>query len=300
VHVRSRRIWTAVLGAGLTVLAAQAFGAAPAAASTLPVGTVKAFTTQTPFDANPVKTFSASCPAGQRVLGGGALTVGGIHAVITEMQPVHPTTGVDRFQVTAAADQFGIAGVWSFQVYAFCAVVPASAQLEIVSHKNLPTSQFEDQANTRCSPGKTLVGTGGKIDNGQGQVDLGMVPNSSGIVASGSAAIATEDADGFAGQYTVTGYSVCARENQFLDFQMVRTSSVAPQGQSSLRQTVFCPSGMAVTGLAGLAEQIGSHLQTIRPDRANSPAFSASFGIQAVPPSPTFQLQLDATVFCAR
>lgn len=288
-----------MLGAGLTVLAAQAFSAAPAAASTLPVGTVKAVVTQTPFDTRPVKTFSAQCPAGQRVLGGGALTVGGVHAVITEMQPIHPTTGVDRFEVTAAADQFGIAGVWSFQVFAFCAAVPASMQLEIVSHTNAPTSQFEDQANTHCSPGKTLIGTGGKIDNGHGQVDLGMVPNSSGVVASGSAAIGTEDADGFAGLYTVTGYSVCARANQFLDFQMVRTSSVAPQGQSSLRQTVFCPSGMAVTGLAGLADPIGSHLQLIRPDRANGPAFSATFVTQAVPP-PLSQLRLDATVFCAR
>lgn len=291
-------MWTAVLGAGLAVLATQPLMTAPAAAATLPVGSVHVITEQTPFDTRPVKTFSAHCPAGQRVLGGGALTVGGIHAVITEMQPIHPPTGVDTFEVTAAADQFGITGVWSFQVDAFCAVVPASAQLEIKPHPNLPTSSFSDQASTRCSPGKELIGTGGKIDNGQGQVDLGTVPNSSGGHASGSAAIASEDADGFAGFYTLTGYSVCAVPNQFGDFQFVRTLFVAPPGQSSARGTVTCPPGMALTGLAGLADPRGTHLQFIRPDRASGPAKSASFVSQAVPPGRS--LQLDATAFCAR
>lgn len=297
VHVRTRRTWAAV-GVGLAALAVQVAGIAPAEAVTLPSGTVNAVVEQSPFDARPVKTFSAHCPAGQRVLGGGALTVGGIHAVITEMQPVHPVTGVDTFQVTAAADQFGIAGVWSFQVYAFCGVVPASVRLEIVPHTNPPTSAFSDQASTRCPAGKQLMGTGGKIDNGQGQVDLGTVTNSQGIVASGSAAIATEDADGFAGSYTVTGYSVCGAPNQVFDFQQARTFSVAPAGQTSLRQTDFCPSGMTLTGLAGFAG-FGTHLQFIRPDRAGGPAFSATFVTQKTGPGNS-GLELDSTVFCAR
>jgi hypothetical protein len=294
-----RRIWATVLGMCLAaVFAAQAIGTAPAGAATLPVGAVTAIEEQSPFDTRPVKTFSAHCPAGQRVLGGGALTVGGIHAAITEMQPIHPRSGVDTFEVTAAADQFGIVGTWSFQAFAFCAVVPASMQLEIVSNTNPPTSQFGDDVGTRCSPGKTLIGTGGKIDNGQGQVDLGMVPSASGDVASGSAALASEDADGFAGLYTLTGYSVCAVPNQFLDFQMVRKSFFAPAGQTSLRQTVSCPSGTALTGLAGFGGG-GQHLQFIRPDRAGT-ATSATFVVQRASLPTNLQLQMDATVFCAR
>jgi hypothetical protein len=203
--------WAATLGVALAVLAGVALSAAPAAAATLPFGTVKAATASYPPDRLSVKPpFSVTCPAGQRVLGGGALTVGGIHAVITEMQPIHPLTGPDRFEVAAAADQFGISIAWGFQVFAFCAIVPASLQLEIIPHTNLPTSAGTDQAGTQCSPGKFLMGTGGKIDNGGGQVDLGMFPNSSGQIAFGSAAFAKEDLDGFAGQYTVTGYSVSA------------------------------------------------------------------------------------------
>jgi len=288
-----------MLGTGLAVvLAVLSVGTVPAEAATLPVGTVKAVVEQAPFDTRPVKTFSAHCPAGQRVLGGGALTVGGIHAVITEMQPIHPATGVDTFEVTVAADQFGIVGAWSFQAYAFCAVVPAGLQLEIVSHPNPPTSNFSDQAVAQCPPGKRLIGTGGKIDNGQGQVDLGTVPSGSGPGASRSAAISTEDADGFAGLYTVTGYSVCAVPSQITDIEMVRKFFVAPAGQSSLRQTVSCPAGMALTGLAGFAGS-GEHLQFIRPDAANAPASSATFAAQAVA-LPTFPVQMDVTVFCAR
>jgi hypothetical protein len=293
-------MWAATLGVALAVIAGLALSAAPAAAATLPFGTVKAVAAQSPSDLRSVKSFSAICPAGQRVLGGGAFTVGGIHAVITEMQPIHPNTGQDSFKVTAAADQFGIPVAWGFQVFAFCATVPTSLQLEIKPHTNLPTSGATDQASTQCSPGKFLIGTGGKIDNGGGQVDLGMFPNSSGQIAFGSAAFAKEDADGFAGQYTVTGYSVCGRPNDiFGDFAMVRTTFQAAGGAPSLKGTVGCPSGMAVTGLAGGTATPGTHLQQIAPTTAGRPATLATFGAQSsVTPSGTWQM--DTSLFCAR
>ena len=299
-HVAKRRMWAATLGVALAVPAGLALSAAPAAAATLPFGTVKAVSVQSPPDRLSVKSFSATCPAGQRVLGGGAFTVGGIHAVITEMQPIHPSTGLDSFKVTAAADQFGIAVAWSFQVDAFCATVPASLQLEIISHTNPPTSAGTDQAGTRCSPGKFVLGTGGKIDNGGGQVDLGMFPNNSAGIASGSAAFAKEDLDGFAGQYTVTGYSVCGRPNRILDdFTMVRDDLRAPGGAPSLKGSVGCPPGMAVTGLAGGADTPGTHFQEIAPTTAGRPATRATFGAQAsVTPSGPWQMSV--FVFCAR
>jgi hypothetical protein len=298
-HVRVKTIWAAALGAAVAVLAAQALSSAPAAAATLPFGTVRAFEKQSPFDAQPVKSFSTACPAGERVLGGGAFTVGGVHAVITEMQPIHPATGVDTFKVTAAADQFGIAGTWSFQVFAFCAVVPAGAQLEIKPHTNLPTSFGTDQASTQCSPGKLLIGTGGKIDNGGGQVDLGMFPNSNGQLATGSAAFAKEDADGFAGQYTVTGYSVCAKPNLLDDFRMVRASFRAAAGVPSQKTVASCPSGMALTGLAGATVLPGTHLQQIRSNTANTAANLATFGAQSSV-TPAEAWDMDTAVFCAR
>jgi hypothetical protein len=300
-HVVRKRTWAVTVGVVLAVLVAPAIGAVPAAAATLPFGTVRAVAASYKPDRLSVKPpFSATCRAGERVLGGGALTVGGVHAVITEMQPIHPDTGLDRFEVSAAADQFGISIAWGFQVFAFCGVVPASAELEIIPKKNLPTSGGTDTAPTQCSPGKFLVGAGGKIEDGGGQVDLGVFPNANGQIAFGSGAFAKEDLDGFAGQYTVTGYSVCLRPNNlFNDIAMVRTQFQALGGVPSQKQPGTCPAGMALTGLAGGTTTPGTHLQEIAPTTAGRPAPSAAFVAQSSV-TPTDPWLMDTTVFCAR
>jgi hypothetical protein len=299
-HVQAKGAWFTAAATGLAVLATQLLAGAPAAAATLPLGTVTAFTAQSPFDTRAEKSFTVSCPDGQRVTGGGAFTVGGIHAVITEMRPVRPTSGPDFFQVSAAADQFGIAGSWSFQVFAFCAVAPASAAVEIVpSARQLFTGN--GQAGATCPAGKVLIGTGGLIEGGRGQMDLGMFPNSSGTLANGSAAFAKVDADGFSGQYALTGYSVCARPNDLLnDFQLVRRLFRTATNLPSQTATVACPSGMALTGLGGATVLPGTHLQQIRPTVAGGRlANLATVGAQSSVP-PTEAWDLDVSLFCAR
>jgi hypothetical protein len=256
-------------------------------------GSVKAVPGQSLVNTQTSKSASASCPPGQRVLGGGAFTVGGVHAVITELQPIH-TAGGDSFKVTAAADQFGISVAWGFQVYAFCASVPAALGVEIVPHTNAPTSAGTDQASTQCPVGKSLIGAGGKIDNGGGQVDLGTFTNSSGPFAFGSAAFAKEDADGFAGTYTVTGYSVCARANAFGDFQQLKTASSAPDHRAS----VSCPSGLRLIGLGGGTSVPGTHLQRLTPNVTTAPGIG-DFGSQSSVSS-TAPWSMETTVFCAK
>lgn len=289
IFTRLHRAGAAALAMGLAVLGVQAISAAPAAAATLPPGSVKRVNTLSPFDVRTAKSFSADCAPGQRVLGGGAFTVGGIHAVITEMQPVHPATGVDSFEVSAAADQFGIAGPWGIQVFAFCATVPSTMELEIVSHTDLPTSNTVHDASLRCPSGKILVGGGGKIDNGGGQVDLGT--GLAGVTTIG--AFAKEDADGYAGFYTDTVYGVCASSSIINDYSVVRTSngSTAP----NLTETLACPTGMELTGITAETDLPGTHLQQIRPTQANL----AIFGTQSsVPPRGTWGL--DYAVFCMK
>jgi hypothetical protein len=284
----------ATLMTGVAVLASQALGASPAAASAIPPKDVHAVPGQSPVDTRPAKSASAKCPSGERVLGGGAFTVGGVHAVITELQPIH-TTGGDSFKVSAAADQFGIPVAWSFQVFAFCAPVTAALELEIISHTNLPTSGGTDQAGTVCPVGKSLIGAGGKIDNGNGQVDLSLFTNSSGPFAFGSAAAAKEDLDGFAGTYTVTGYSVCAK-GLFGDFQQVKTQVFT--SAASQRGSIPCPAEMSLTGLAGGTDAPGTHLQRLSPNRTNQPNF-ANFGAQSSAP-PTGPWVMEMTAFCVK
>lgn len=273
---------------GLAVVGAQVISAEPAAAATLPPGSVRTVTAESPLNALSVKSFSANCPAGQRVLGGGAFIPGGLHAVITEMQPIHPASGVDSFKVTAAADQFGIVGVWDFQVYAFCATLPSSLQVAIFSLTNPPASVEIDQAVLRCPRG-VVMGGGGKIDNGGGQVDLGT--GASHRTAIG--AMAKEDADGFAGNYTLTVYAVCGVPNSIFDIEVVEGGSdtTAPIQNAALA----CPTGFELTGLVGETIRLGTHLQQLRPTQANL----AVFGAQAsVPPNSPWDMHY--AVYCAR
>ncbi|MFJ2262640.1 hypothetical protein ACIOKD_30755 [Streptomyces sp. NPDC087844] len=281
---------------GLAVLATQGLGTPPAAAASIPPGSVTVVAKSSPVNTLATKVpFRADCPAGQRVLGGGAFTVGGVHAVITEMQPIHTASG-DSFEVSAAADQFGISVGWNFQVFAFCASVPATLGVEIVSQTNAPTSGATDQTSAQCSTGKQLIGAGGKIANGNGQVDLGIATNASGSFANRSAAIAKEDADGFAGNYTVTGYSVCARPTAFGDFQQVKTQSNTTA--ASQKRSLSCPSGLRLTGLAGNTAAPGTHLQEIAPLTTTAPNI-ASFGAQSSVPQ-NGPWTMETTVFCAK
>jgi hypothetical protein len=298
VKVRRKIFGPVVMGAalGLAGLATQALGAAPAEAASIPPGSVQVVAKSSPVNNLASKLpFRANCPPGQRVLGGGAFTVGGVHAVITELQPIH-TTGGDSFEVDAAADQFGIPVAWNFQVFAFCASVPDALGVEIIQHTNAPTSGGTDQAGTQCPAGKQLIGAGGKIANGNGQVDLGITTNSSGPFAFGSAAFAKEDADGFAGSYTVTGYSVCARGNAFGDFQQFKTQFSTTA--ASQTETVACPSGLRLTGLAGATELPGTHLQEIAPHTTNGPILADFSAQSSIPPGEPWTME--TTVFCAK
>jgi hypothetical protein len=298
VKVRRKIFGPLAMGAalGFAVLATQALGAAQAGAASIPPGSVQVVAQSSPVNLLASKRpFRANCPPGQRVLGGGAFTVGGIHAVITELQPIH-TPGGDSFEVNAAADQFGIPVAWNFQVFAFCASVPDTLGVQIIRHTNAPTSAGTDQAPTQCPAGKSLIGAGGKIANGNGQVDLGIFTNSSGPFPFGSAAFAKEDADGFGGSYTVTGYSVCARANAFGDFQQFKTQfSTTAASQTT---SVACPSGLSLTGLAGGTVTPGTHLQEIAPHTTNGPSL-ADFGAQSSSP-PNEPWTMETTVFCAK
>lgn len=293
---RSTKKWVSMVAMGVAVLVAQLLGATPASATTIPPGSVQVIAVQSPFNNLAAKSFSAKCLDGQRVLGGGAFTVGGVHAVITEMQPIHTATG-DSFQVSAAADQFGIAGTWSFQVFAFCATVPAALGVQIVPHTNPSTSAPSDRATAPCPAGKLLIGAGGKIDNGNGQVDLSLFTDLNGQTATATQAFAKEDVDGFAGNYTLTSYSVCAVQFVPGDIQQLKTG-VATLTAASLSSTVACPSGLRLTGLAGGTTEPGTHMQRLSPRSTMGPNL-ADFGSQSSVP-PTRGFSMETTLFCAR
>jgi hypothetical protein len=284
------KIWMAAMGAGclVAVAAAQAFSAGPVFASTVPLGSVTVANTISTFNsAN--KTLRANCPAGKRVLGGGGFVSGTQHAVITELQPISTAAG-DSYEVSAVEDQAGEHGNWAILAYAFCA--PAPAGLEIVPVTSAATSNAFTGISATCPGTKRLVGSGGKIDNGAGQVDLLTFPEGT-FGSNRTTAAGQEDRDGFAGNWTVTSYAVCLSSNNVFDLQIVKTFS-AGDGSTFKSATATCPSGKSATGGAGWADT-PAHVEFIEPNRAVNPT-SIEVGATA---ATGFTSQVVAIALCA-
>ena len=242
-----------VVGAALTALVV---GAGSASASTVPRPVIRSALTQ--FDSNPgAKTARAQCPAGTRVIGGGGRVNGGQHVVITQQQPVH--SSIDTFVVSAVEDPVGTAQFWAVQAYAICSVpLPG---LEIVSAIG-PVGSFGFQGQSvDCAPGKNVLGVGGRINNGAGQVSL----NTQALFPQRASASGVEDRDGFSGNWSVTTYAVCAKLNGAFDSQVVTVQTAADTTARKIF-TVDCPAGMNLTGGAAFAGTPGAVVEVVSPN----------------------------------
>ena len=242
-----------VVGAALTALVV---GAGSASASTVPRPVIKDAITQ--FDSKQVaKTAKAICPAGTRVIGGGGRVNGGQHVVITRQQPVH--SSLDTFVVSAIEDQVGTAQFWAVQAFAICSVpLPG---LEIVSATGAAGSSGFQGKNADCSPGKNVLGVGGRINHGAGQVSL----NTQALFPQRASAGGLEDSDGFGGLWSVTTYAVCANLNSVFDSQVVSVQTVADTTARKIF-SIDCPAGMNLTGGAAFDGSPGAAVEVVSPN----------------------------------
>jgi hypothetical protein len=248
----------------------QVAGQGTASASTVPNATV--VSTTPVFDSNAVKTADAQCPAGKRVIGGGARVNGAQHVVITQQQPISTGAG-DTFRASASEDQFGFAGNWALQAFAICSN-PLSG-LAIVSTAGTAGSGSFQGVSATCPAGKRALGTGGRIDGGQGQVQLGTIAEGS-LGSNRSTATGTEDPDGFNGTWNVTAFTVCVTSNTITDFQVVQNQSASNNTARKIIN-VSCPSGKHVTGAAAFTSTPGN-VEVVAPDafRTNVQAIGRS------------------------
>ena len=246
--------------------AVVAVGATPASAVTIPVGSVLAITQPSGFSTGSSKTTTATCPADRpRVLGGGFTTTGA-HIVVSQAQPLagSPT---DSYQVTAGFDQVGTTASWQLLVYAYCSSTAPGWQ--IMPATSTSTSDAFNEVIATCPTGKQLVGTGGRITGGAGQVQL--VTQTNGVRASVAGGL--EELDGFAGSWSATAYAVCVTVASPLDTRVV-------QNQTAIDTTnpksvgVTCPSGMRLTGSAIWADQPGNAI-SLRPDTSTPTSVTA-------------------------
>jgi hypothetical protein len=253
--------WGATAAAALVVagvpLAIQVYGQGAASASTVPSATVTSALTA--FDSTATKTAVAKCPTGTRVIGGGGRVNGAQHVVITRQEPGHNATG-DSFAVDAREDEVGFGGSWAVQAFAICSAPIAG--LQIVSATSPSSSNAFTSLSASCPAGTFALGGGGKINGGNGQVDLSTLAEG-GTVSSRTTAAGTEDLNGFSGNYSVTAFAVCAK-GAFADFQVVKVQSASDSTDRKILNAT-CPTGKRVTGGAAFAN-IPGVIESVSPD----------------------------------
>lgn len=195
-------------------------------------------------DSSTSKTVVANCPVGKRVLGGGGTVIGGRGQVVLErLEPMQAATN-DRFVVGAREDGTGFSGNWRLTAYALCAdPIPLYAILPSTSGS--PSSNSPQSTLSFCV-GQPLIGFGGRINGGAGQVHLTSLVRD----ANGFAAIAArEDANGFDGAWTVTTYAVCATLPASANLAAVSATTSASSVSKSA--TASCPAGTRVHSAGG-------------------------------------------------
>jgi hypothetical protein len=135
----------------------------------------------------------------------------------------------------------GFAGNWDLDTHALCGVPPAG--LEYVSAHSATGSTATRTAIAAC-PGTTrLVGTGGRVSDGAGEVLLTAIQPAADLRS--LTVTAHEDADGFGGSWSVSAYAICATE--LPDHQLVFADS---DSDSTDEKSVvaLCPLGTEMHG----------------------------------------------------
>jgi hypothetical protein len=200
----------------------------------------------------------ANCPAGKQVTGGGGdITGGGGQVLIDELVPSATSVGV-----IGEEDETGTSSNWVLRAYAICATpLPG---LEVVSNVS-PSNSSGKNVTAPCPAGKRVVGAGGELTNGAGQVVLDDVaPNAAltGVTATG-----VEDENGYASNWTVTAYAVCANPPPGLELV---TAFGDPESDFSASVPATCPSGKNLIGTGAEISGGGGQvvLDDIRPNAA--------------------------------
>ena len=261
-HTRRPLIAAASALAVVATAIVQTIGVTPAAAATIPVGSVEVVTATSGLLPGSSRTISAVCTAARPFVLGGGFTTTGTHIVVSELQPIDGAV-VDSYKVTAGFDEVGTTGSWNLLVYAYCSSTAPGWQI-VPATSTTTTSPF-NQVIATCPSGKGLVGTGGRINGGSGQVQL-VTQGIGSVGPNRMSAGGLEDVTGFSGSWSVTGYAVCVTYTSFLDIQMV-SNQTASDNTITKNVTATCPTGMRLTGSSIWANTPGNPIN-LRPNNS--------------------------------
>ncbi|MFI5836578.1 hypothetical protein ACIA5A_23150 [Micromonospora sp. NPDC051300] len=144
---------------------------------------------------------TASCGT-KKVIGMGGRINSGLGDVVLDQ--VVPSFDLTSVTVRAVAVQGTAPAGWSATSIAVCATAPAG--LERVVATGTSASNSSDSGLRACPAGKGLYSAGADINAGNGQVLLTGINITGGNTAR---VRADEDADGFAGSWSLNAYGIC-------------------------------------------------------------------------------------------
>lgn len=195
------------------------------------------------LDGTDTKSVSVPCPAGTVPFGGGFFISGGTggRVSVTRLQALPPS---NTFAVTATEVNGPDPAAWRLHGYAICGASPAG--LTYVSFTTGTDSSSVKTATASCPAGKKLLGVGARLEGDGGQVLLDDIRPSAALTS--ATAVAYEDGTGYAGNWRLRAYGVCANPVANLSLQ---TADTMPADSSDDAVGVNCPGGTKVHGVGG-------------------------------------------------
>ncbi len=248
IHKRAYLALGALLAGAAANLAPSA--AAPASAA-IPSAVIAVG--DSAFNSIAEKTATAVCPAGTHVISGG-FSLNSDHVFIIRTEPISDANG-DRIAVTAIEDETGTPNNWSVRAEATCTASQNVADFHINSQTSAPASTQFIGINSGCnSSATTALGTGMKTLGAGNQAHF--TTQMPAVPSIGSFDGAFEDPNGFAGNWQVVSYTICAAQ----PFDDVRVVEVFPEpnSESPKKLEAVCPEGFRAIGGSGFANQFAS------------------------------------------
>ena len=158
-----------------------------------------------PSDSQATKSATVTCPAGKRVLGAGASVDNGQSTKPVLLETVRPDAALTTVTARGREDEDGTDLDWYVTAYAVCAVAPSG--LQRVTATTVAGSDEFARTSVSCPAGKHLVGTGGEVIGGLGEVLLDEISADAALTR--TQVTGFEDQTGFDRDWRVTAYAIC-------------------------------------------------------------------------------------------
>lgn len=225
-----------------TLAASVVLGAVSAGTASAAVPGLERVTKFSVSDSASSKSVSIQCPAGKQVIGVGA-DIGGDGFQGVVLDDISVDSLLTSVTVTGFETETGTNANWELKATAVCATpLPGLQRVQAISATD---SQNTKSVTANCPVGKQLVGAGGEITGGLGQVVIDDVrPNS---LLTSVTVTGFEDVNGTASSWLVDAYAICA--NPLPGLQLATTSS--PTNTMGKRINASCPAGTRLLNAAG-------------------------------------------------